>query len=50
MSPARKLELAANFVFAARQLKKQSLRMQHPDWTNEQVERKTRELFLYATS
>jgi len=50
MPPSRKLELAANFYFAARQLKAQGLRMQHPDWTDEQVRCKVRELFLYAAS
>jgi len=39
MSPARKLELAAEFYFAARHLKHQSLMAQHPDWTSEQVNR-----------
>jgi hypothetical protein len=50
MPPSKKLELAANFHFAARQLKTQSLRMQHPDWTDEQLQQKVRELFLYAAS
>ena len=50
MSPAQKLELAADFYFAAKHLKRQSLRTQHPEWTSEQVHRKVRELFLYAAS
>ena len=50
MSPTTKLTLAANLYFAARQLKKRGLRMQHPDWTDEQVQRKVRDLFLYAAS
>jgi hypothetical protein len=50
MPPSMKLQLAANFQLAARQLKKQSLKMQHPDWTDEQIQHKVRELFLYAAS
>jgi len=50
MPPSKKLELAANFHLAARQLKQQSLKMQHPEWTDDQIHRKVRELFLYAAS
>jgi hypothetical protein len=50
MAPARKLELAAEFYFAARHLKSQAVKLQHPDWTDEQVQRKVREMFLYAAS
>jgi hypothetical protein len=50
MSPARKLELAAEFYLAARELKRQSLKAQHPDWTDERVQQEVRELFLYAAS
>ncbi len=48
MPPGRKLELAAEFNRAARELKAAALRSQHPDWSDEQVRRKVRELFLYA--
>jgi len=50
MSPARKLELAAEFNRAARNLKSQSLKLQHPDWTTGQIAQKVREIFLYAPS
>ena len=50
MSPARKLELAAEFYFAARELKTQALKKQHPDWTDDEVRREVKRLFLYATS
>ena len=50
MTPARKLELAADFYFAARHLKQQSLTMLHPDWSPEKVQRTVREFFLYAAS
>lgn len=48
MSPARKLDLAARFHLEARQLKTAGLRMLHPDWSEEEIRRKVRELFLYA--
>ena len=48
MSPAKKLELAGRFHLASRHLKAQGLRMQHPDWTDEQVNQRVKELFLYA--
>jgi len=50
MPPERKLELAAEFSRAARELKAAALRSQHPDWPDEQVRRKVREFFLYAAS
>ncbi len=48
MTPGRKLELAGRLYLASRQLKAQGLRMQHPEWTDEQIEQRERELFLYA--
>lgn len=50
MSPARKLELAAEFNQSARALKSAALRAQHPDWSEEDIHRKVRECFLYAAS
>lgn len=50
MSAAKKLQLAADFYSSARNLKSQSLRSQHPDWTEEQIRQKTKELFLYAAN
>jgi len=49
MSPAKKLDLIANMYFQAHALKKAGLKMQHPDWTDEQIEAKVREIFLYGT-
>lgn len=48
MSPARKLELAGRFYLASRHLKAQGLRMQHPDWPEERINDRVKELFLYA--
>jgi hypothetical protein len=50
MSPARKLELAAWFNDSARRLKAQALRAQHPDWPDDRIARRVRELFLYASN
>lgn len=50
MSPARKLEIAAEFQFAARELKAAVLRTQHPEWPEEKIRAKVREAFLYASS
>ena len=50
MSPAKKLALAAQFNAASRELKTCALRTQHPDWSEEEIRSRVRELFLYATS
>ncbi len=48
MSPVRKLEVCAAFGRQARALKAAGLRAQHPEWSEEDVNRKVRELILYA--
>ncbi len=50
MKPARKLDLAAGFYLSAKHLKSQSLKKQHPDWSDQEIESKVREMFLYASS
>jgi hypothetical protein len=50
MPPAKKLQIAAQFDAAARELKTRALQVQHPDWSVDQVLKRVRELFLYATS
>lgn len=50
LSPAQKFKTAAEMWEVARQIKAAGLRMQHPDWTDEQIERAVREAFLYARS
>lgn len=49
MSPARKLQLAADFNQSARNLKRAALKQFHPEWSEAQVQRKVKELFLYAS-
>jgi hypothetical protein len=48
MSPARKVELAFELYDTAKKLKAVGLRAQHPDWSEEQIADKVREIFLYA--
>ena len=48
MTPQQKLEQAAMLYRSARELKAAALRTEHPDWTEEQVQSKVREVFLYA--
>ncbi len=50
MPPADKLQLAASFYFASRDLKAASLRALRPGLSEQEVQAKTREFFLYATN
>ncbi|MGD8381870.1 MAG: hypothetical protein PVJ11_06985 [Syntrophobacterales bacterium] len=43
-----KLNIALRLYYSAKELKKVGLRVQHPDWTEEMIEDKLREIFLYA--
>ncbi len=48
MSAQRKLEIASDLYRTARELKAMAIRDDHPDWTEEEVQKKVREIFLYA--
>ena len=48
MTPEQKLNAAARLYWGARDLKGAWLRSQHPDWTEEQVQKAVRDAFLYA--
>ncbi|MCD6375358.1 MAG: hypothetical protein J7L94_07505 [Caldisericaceae bacterium] len=48
LTPEQKLEQAFRLYFLARELKKAALRQAHPDWNEEQIEQKVKEIFLYA--
>ncbi|NQT94733.1 MAG: hypothetical protein HQ559_18395 [Lentisphaerae bacterium] len=50
MSAARKLDLAGQFHCAARRLKAQGLRAQHPEWSDTRILQRVREIFLYAAN
>ncbi len=49
MTPSRKLEVAMDLYEAACTLKEAALRQQHPDWDEQTVREKVRELFLLAS-
>lgn len=46
MSPARRLEIAAELYATAWETKKSGLRLQHPEWSDAQLEAKTRKVFV----
>jgi hypothetical protein len=48
MTPEQKLRIAADIYYSARKLKAAALKQQHPEWNEEQIEQKVREIFLYA--
>jgi len=48
MSPSQKVRIALRLYYSAWQLKEAGLQFHHPDWTEEEVQEKTKEIFLYA--
>ena len=48
MTPEKKLKVAQMLYDSARELKESGLRSQHPDWTEEKIQERVREIFLYA--
>ena len=48
MSAERKLTVALRLYNSAKELKAAGLRAQHPDWSEEMIRDKLREIFLYA--
>ena len=50
MTPAQKSRAAAALYWSARKLKAAGLRMQHPDWTEEKVQQKVKEIFMHAVT
>ena len=48
MTPDQKLKIALSLYYSARQLKAAGLRAQNPDWSEEKVQNRLREIFLYA--
>lgn len=47
-TPAQKLEMAAQLYETGIRLRMEGLRMAHPDWPEEQLEREARRALLYA--
>ena len=50
MSPSKKLELSTRLYDSAIELKTAAIHQQHPSWTEKEVAKKVREIFLYASS
>ena len=48
MTPAQKLQMVADLYHAGIWLKVAGLRMTHPDWSEQQLEREARRSLLYA--
>lgn len=48
MSPEKKLQLAADLYFSARDLKKAALKSQHPEWSEKELNKAVTEIFKYA--
>jgi len=48
MTPEKKLKLSSMLFRSARELKLAYLRKLHPDWSEEQLQQKVKECFLYA--
>jgi len=48
MTPAEKLRMVAELYHAGIQLRMAGLRMAHPDWPEERLEREARRALLYA--
>ena len=48
MSPAQKLQMVADLYHAGIRLKAAGLRLAHPDWPAERIEREARRALLHA--
>ena len=48
MTGGQKLKLAMRLYWSARRLKAAGLRQQHPDWTEDQVQKEVTEIFKNA--
>ncbi|NLG17983.1 MAG: hypothetical protein GX556_11690 [Fibrobacter sp.] len=50
MTPAQKWETAKSLRDLAWKLKLTAVRHEHPDWSEEEIENKVKEIFLYAST
>jgi len=50
LTGAQKLRTAFGLYWDARKLKAARLRFQHPDWTEEAVQQKVKDIFLHAVT
>jgi hypothetical protein len=50
LTPEQKLRTAMALYWSARNLKAAALRHQHPDWSEEKIQKTVREIFLTSSS
>lgn len=50
LTPEQKLKLALDLYYNARELKASAIRKDHPEWNENEVQKKVSEIFLYAHS
>jgi len=50
MTGEQKIKTAFRMYWSARKLKAAFLRQQHPGWTEEEVQKKVKEIFMYAVT
>ncbi len=48
MTPEQKYKIGMSIYWTVRKWKAAGIRMQHPDWSEEQVQAKVKEIFLYV--
>lgn len=48
LTPEQKLAQSISLYWTARELKKAGLKMVYPELSNEEIEKKVRDIFLYA--
>jgi hypothetical protein len=50
MTGAQKVRAAFGLYWTARKIKAAGLRAQHPDWTEEQIQQRVKEIFMHAVT
>jgi hypothetical protein len=48
MTPEQKLRISLRLYYSAKKLKASALRDQHPDWSEEEISKKVKEIFMHA--
>ena len=48
MTPEQKLQIALGLYYSAKELKAAALKDRHPDWNEEEINKKVNEIFMYA--
>ncbi len=48
MTPEQKLQIALRLYYSAKELKVAALKDLHPDWSEEEINKKVNEIFMYA--